>query len=478
MNFKIGKDGEIKVILVFRDQEKVEKNKELYLYIKEKEVFKGKLGEVYINIFPEEEKVIFLGLGEKDKVTIDLLRKAFYNLGKKLMKYKVEAVGIDIALHNEFSYKEMVSSLVEGLLQSEYSFEKYLSVKKVIPTVKNVYFNIDEDYKDDVLEAIRETEILMEGVNLARELINERPIKMYPEILVNSARDELKDVGVKVEIFDKEEIEKLNMKAFLAVSQGSSKEPRFLVMTYEGDPDSDEKLAYVGKGLTYDSGGYSLKPTKGMDTMFIDMSGSAVVIGAIKSIAKAKLKRNVVGIVAACENLVSGNSYKPGDIVESMSGRTIEVINSDAEGRLTLADALWYASTVVKADKIVDLATLTGSCVVALGNLHSGAITNNKEFYNEVNEAAKLSGELIWELPNNQEYKELNKSKYADLINDDDSGAGAISAGLFLGEFVKDKPWVHLDIAGTSFNQDERGYLPKGATGVHVKTLFNLAKNN
>lgn len=477
MDFKLGKGGSIKVLPVFKEEKDVGQGKELYTYLKENELFKGNLGEVYTNVFPEDEKVIFLGLGEESKLTINALRKAFYNLGKDLMKFKIETVGMEIVKLNNLCYKGIISAIVEGLLQSEYSFEKYLTEKKIKPTVKEVYLNILEDKKDDVLESIKETEIIMDGVYLTRELVNERAINMYPEALANSAREELKGLDVEVEIFGKKEIEDLKMEAFLAVSEGSSKEPQFIVMTYNGDPDSDKKLAFVGKGLTYDSGGYSLKPSASMDTMFTDMAGSAAVIGAMKSIASAKLKNNIVAVIAACENLISGKAYKPGDIIGSMSGKTIEVLNTDAEGRITLADSLWYAATVLKADKIVDLATLTGACVVALGDINTGAITNNDDLMAQVKEASELAGEPIWELPNNEEYKELYKSDYADFKNVGGRGAGTTTAGLFLGEFVNDVPWVHLDIAGTSYNSSERGYLTKGATGIHVKTLFNLAKN-
>ena len=302
---------------------------------------------------------------------------------------------------------------------------------------------------------------------------------MYPELLANSAKENLEDLDVEVEIFDKEKIEELDMKAFLAVAEGSDKEPRFIVMTYRGDPSSDEKIALVGKGLTYDSGGYSLKPTAGsMDTMYCDMGGAGTVIGAMKSIAKAKLKKNVVGVVAACENMVSGRAYKPGDIIGSMAGKTIEVLNTDAEGRITLADSLWYAATVIKADKIVNLATLTGACVVALGDTNTGAITNNKDLMDSVKQASELSGEPLWELPTNEEYEELIKSDFADIKNIGGKGAGTITAGLFLKEFVDEKPWVHLDIAGTAYLEKANGYLPKGATGVHVKTLYNMVKNS
>ena len=476
MNFNIGKGGNVEVILVLGESTNLEKGNELFSYLKEKELFKGALSEVYTDVSPKGDNIILLGLGEEEKLNFNSIRKAFYKLGSELMKHKVESVGVTIPRFGDLCYRKTMRSVTEGLLQSEYGFEKYLTKKKIVPTVKEVYFHILEDKKEKVLQVIEETEILLEGVFLARDLVNERAMNMYPEVLAKAAKDNLEGLNVKVEIHGKSEIEKLEMKAFLAVSEGSDKEPQFIVMTYNGDPESKETLALVGKGLTYDSGGYSLKPSTSMDTMYTDMAGSAAVIGAMKSIAKSKLKRNVVAIVAACENLVSGGAYKPGDIIGSMSGKTIEVLNTDAEGRLTLADALWYAATVVKADKIIDLATLTGAVIVALGDVNTGAVTNNEDLMTEVKHASELAGEPIWELPNNDEYKELYKGTFADLKNTGGRGAGTISAGLFLGEFVNDVPWVHLDIAGTSYLDKGMGYLPKGATGVHVKTLYYLVK--
>ena len=477
MKFLLEKGGNVEIILVSNSTKELTKGNKIYDYLKEKELFKGKFNEVYADLSPNGENIILLGLGDESKLTFDSFRNAFYKVGKKLMEYKIKSVGVTVPKFGGLCYKSTMTSIAEGLLQSEYSFEKYLSEKKVKPCVDEVYFDVLEDKKEKVLEAIKEAEILVEGIFLTRDLVNERPMHMYPEVLANAAKDHLEELGIKVEIYDKAAIEKLGMKAFLAVSEGSSKEPRFFVMTYTGDPDSEEKIALVGKGLTYDSGGYSIKPGNSMDTMFNDMAGSATVIGALKAIAKGKLKKNVVGVVAACENLISGAAYKNGDIIESLSGKTIEVLNTDAEGRITLADALWYAATEVKADKIIDLATLTGACVVALGGVASGAITNDDKLMNEVKEAGELSGEYIWQLPSYPEYRELIKGDFGDLKNSAGRGAGTITAGVFLEEFVDEVPWVHLDIAGTAYDTKGRGYLPKGASGIHVKTLYYLVKN-
>ena len=477
MKFLLEKGGNVEIILVSNNMGELSKGNELYSYLKEKELFNGKFNEIYTDLSPNGENIILLGLGDESKLTLDSFRNAFHKVGKKLMENKIESAGLTIPKFEGLCYKATMTAITEGLLHSEYSFDKYLSEKKVKPCVEEVYFDVLDDKREKVLEGIKEAEILIEGIFLARDLVNERPMHMYPEVLANAAKDNLEELGIKVDIYNKAQIEKLGMEAFLAVSEGSSKEPRFFVMTYTGDPDSDEKIALVGKGLTYDSGGYALKPGASMDTMFNDMAGSATVIGAMKSIAKGKLKKNVVGLVAACENLISGAAYKNGDILGSLSGKTIEILNTDAEGRVTLADALWYAAKEIKADRIVDLATLTGACVVALGGLTSGAITNDDRLMAEVKEAADLSGEYVWQLPSHPEYKELIKGDFGDLKNTGGRGAGTITAGLFLEEFVDEVPWVHLDIAGTAYDTSARGYLPKGATGIHVKTLYYLVKN-
>lgn len=477
MKISIGKGGQVKVLLAFKGSKTLDEAPELFNYLVEKELFKGTCGEIYSDLSLNGSNTIILGLGEEEKLNFESLRKAFYNLGKELMKLKIESAEVSVAKFKDLCYRKTNIAIVEGLLQSEYAFEKYLTEKKVKPSVKDFYLDIVEGQDDLVGEAIEEANIIVEGIFLARDLVNERAIVMTPKKLASVAKEELEAVGVKVEVLGREEIEKLDMKAFLAVAEGSEEEPQFIVMNWNGGAKNDETIALVGKGLTYDSGGYSLKPSASMDTMFCDMGGAGSVIGAMKSIAKAKVKKNVVAIVAACENLISGGAYKPGDIIGSMAGKTIEVLNTDAEGRLTLADALWYAATVVKADKIVDVATLTGACVVALGNITTGAVSNNDDFMADVKKASELAGEHTWQLPSNDEYREALKGSFADLANVTTGGAGTITAGLFLEEFVNDIPWVHLDIAGTAYISKGRGYLPKGATGIPVNTLYNLVKS-
>lgn len=474
MNIKVGKAGDLSVILVNKETEEVGSYNDLFKFIKEKEIFKGNNSEIYAN-YNDKDKVIFLGLGDLKDLDYDGIRKASFKLGRKLIELKVESAGMEIPKFEGLCRSRTIRSFAEGLIHSEYSHDKFLSEKKLVPSVKEFYFDIEDDKAEDMIE---EAQILMEGVFLARDLVNEPAMYMTPSKLAEMAVSNLEPLGVEVKVMGQKEIEEMGMVAFLAVSKGSSEEPKFIVMNWKGNEESDEKLALVGKGLTYDSGGYSLKPAGSMETMFSDMAGAASVIGTFKAIAKSKLNKNVVGIVAACENLISGGAYKPGDIISSMSGKTIEVLNTDAEGRLTLADALWYAATVEKADRIVDIATLTGACIVALGHVATGAITNDDGLMEDVKKASEKAGEPVWQLPSFKEYRDQIKSSFADLSNTGKRGAGTITAGLFLEEFVNETPWVHLDIAGTSYISSEMGYLPKGATGVPVGTLYNLVKCN
>ncbi len=478
MKVLLGNSGDIEVVLAFKEDDQVSKEQELFSHLKEKEIFQGKDGEIYSSI-GLDNSFIFLGLGEKEKLSYEGLRKAFFSLGRELMKLKVESAKVSIPRFNDLCYRKTNMAITEGLLQSEYGFEKYLSEKKIKPTVKEFYINLLEEGREEkVSAAIKEVEDVMAGVFLSRDLVNEPAMVMTPNELAKRAKEELSPLGVEIQVLGLKEIQDLKMEAFLAVTKGSANEPQFIIMRWIGDPTCDKKLALVGKGLTFDSGGYSLKPSDSMLGMHGDMAGSAAVIGAMKSIAQSKLEKNVVALVAACENLVSGEAYKPGDLIGSMAGKTIEVLNTDAEGRLTLADALYYAARVEKADWIIDLATLTGACFVALGDVNTGAITNDNNLMAQVMEAADLAGEPVWKLPSNPEYKKLIKGDFSDLKNTGGRGAGTITAGLFLEEFVDDTPWVHLDIAGTAYLGKARGYLPMGATGVPVKTLYNFVKQS
>lgn len=440
-----------------------------YEALKKKGVIEGKPGEMATTVVEREGKfydaVIIMGAEDVNEKLIKAIAKAYrYLKGRK-------AVNIGFNFENvSKGIKRLSRSLGEIFTMADYVFDDYKSDKKPSP-VKNVYFKGFTHDKEQY-----DTGVVMGECNVfARMLVNMPANDLTPTRLAELAKEEGEKHGIEVMIKNKSEIQKLGMKAYLSVSQASVQEPRLIVMRYKGNPKSKEVLGYVGKGLTYDSGGLSLKPSNGMVTMKCDMGGAAAVIGAICGIARLKLPINVTTVVAACENMLSGSSYKPGDIIGSMSGKTIYVDNTDAEGRLTLADAMTYICQKEKATKVVDVATLTGAAVRALGGNVTASITNNKEFFKDVVAAHDKAHEKIWQMPVFNEYKENIKHDTADLTNS--ASPGMMAAGLFVGAFVEnDIPWVHLDIAGPAFTGKESPLLSKGATGSTVRPLILLAK--
>ncbi|AME09729.1 MULTISPECIES: leucyl aminopeptidase [Gemella] len=461
----------VKVTPIFEDKEY---NSELLHYTKEKELFSGKLNEIFNNLPYNEEKEILLGLGKFKEITEDEIREVFFKLVKNLLKVKEYEVNIQLPKIDHLTGSFVVKAAVEGSLHAIYNFDKYKSDREELPILT---INISTEELINTLEKdIKEAQDIMEAIFFSRDLVNERAEYLYPETLANIVVEKLKPLGVTVEVYDEKQCEELGLKGLLAVGRASARKPRFIVMKYLNNADSDEVTGLVGKGVTYDSGGYSIKPTaNSMDIMHCDMGGAGTVIGTMHLIAKRKLKTNVIGIVGACENMISESAYKPGDIIETLSGKTIEVLNTDAEGRITLADSVYYATEKLKVNKVIDLATLTGACLIALGEFYTGAITNNENFFNELKIASLKAGERVWQLPVDDSFRKLNKSSVADVKNTGGRLGGTITAGLFIENFVaNDVPWIHLDIAGTAYLSNSEKYLPKGATGVHVKTLFNL----
>lgn len=330
-------------------------------------------------------------------------------------------------------------------------------------------FYANNQLSQDCLEKAIHT---AEAVSFAKYLVNEPANFMTPTQLAHDAKSYCEKNGVEVEIKNKKEIQDLKMDAFLAVSQASTQEPRLIVMRYMNNKDSDEIFGLVGKAVTYDSGGLAIKPAKGMVTMHADMAGSAAVIGAINLLAAQKAKVNLVAVVAACENMIAGNAFKNGDIISSMSGKFIEIINTDAEGRLTLADAITYAHTKENVTRIADIATLTGAVLAALGKDITGVVSDDDTFYKLLEASSKDSGDKIWRMPCDEDLAKCNESKRADIKNASDCGAGTTTAGLFLRAFANQVPWTHLDIAGTAY-QSESDFNPEGASGVGTELLAN-----
>lgn len=443
--------------------------------------FTGKEGELFVatTIGEAVKYTIYVGLGKTTATRKGVtLRNALSEAARKAQALKAKKIGVKIALSPKLCIGGNTKIITETMSLATYKFDKYKTEDKAGNTIafEEVYIIGVPDSKLEAEKEVLETTInVVEGVKIARDIVNEPSNHMYPKSLAKYVKHMGEECGLEVEIMDEKEIKALGMEAFLTVGMGSEKKPRLIVMRHKGDPSSDYTLGLIGKGLTYDTGGYSLKPTDSMKTMHSDMGGAGSVIGTMYAIAKNKIKQNVVAVVAACENAISGDSYKPGDIISSMSGKTIEILNTDAEGRLTLADAMTYMMRKEKVSEVIDLATLTGAVLMALGTSTTAVVTNNEDFYNRLQASARKTGEQFWQLPAFKEYKEMNKSEVADLKNLGGKYAGTITAGLFVGEFVEnDIPWMHLDIAGTAWHESVNGINVKGATGAPVRTLFHL----
>ena len=370
--------------------------------------------------------------------------------------------------------EEAVEAVVEGALVGNFDPDTYKSDRKD-QTVESLTVVTSGD-QISLQRALNEGQILAESQNFTRELVNEPSNHMTPTVLANRAQQMAKETGLKCEVYGADKIKELKMGAFWGVAQGSDEPPALIVMRYEpaGAPEKPV-LGLVGKGVTFDTGGISIKPADGMEKMKYDMAGGATMIGAMRAIALLKPKVKVIGIVCATENMPSGKAQKPGDIQTAMSGKTIEIINTDAEGRLVLADGLCYARQL-GCTHLIDAATLTGAVVVALGYANAGIFASDDAMYQGFAKALEKSGEKMWRLPLDDEYKEQIRSNIADMMNTGGRWGGAITAAMFLKEFAEDTPWIHLDIAGTAWMEDNKPWIAKGPSGIAVRSLVRFAR--
>ena len=442
--------------------------------------FTGKLNETvmiptYKKAIPK--RILLVGLGKTTELSSDKVRQAAGTAtrviqGKKfkspsMLLYKTEYKGISI--------EDITRSVVEGVLLSLYNFTMYKTLKKEDKAVINNFTLIVQ--KKDVLAKVKSvaknTQTVAEAVCFTRDIVNMAGSDATPTFLANKAKEIAKKTGVKCRTLSRPDMKRLGMGGILNVSRGSSQPPKFIILEYNTRKKNNDTIVLIGKGVTFDSGGISLKPGANMDLMKADMAGAAAVLGAFKAISNLKPATHIVGLVPCTENMPSGSALKPGDIIKCMSGKTVEILNTDAEGRLILADAIAYAKRY-KPDAVIDLATLTGACVAALGTFTSGMLGNNDKLKERVKQAGEKSHERVWELPLWKEYYELIKSNIADIKNTGGRYAGTITAACFLGEFVEDFPWVHLDIAGTFLVEKDTPYIRKGATGVGVRLLTRL----
>jgi len=444
---------------------------------------KGKFGEInIIHTFgkPRQvgaEIVAIVGLGKLQDFNTDKIRGVageFCRALRKLNCHKIATI-----LHGTgtggIQPETSAQAITEGALLGLYSFNKYK--KPEYEDIEEMLIVARESGKTPILEqATHKGSVVAEATNLARDMINEPANYMTPSRLAEAAEEIANKYNLEFHVFDSADMEAMGMGALLGVAKGSGQPPKLITLSYKGDEHSEKAIGFLGKGITFDSGGISIKPSEGMDEMKGDMAGAAAVMTALVAIARLKPQINVTAIIPATENLPSGTALKPGDILKAMNGKTIEVINTDAEGRLILADALSYAQKL-GLSPLLDLATLTGACCVALGTLYSGIFSNNQNLADKVLKAAERIGERMWQMPMPEEYKEQLKSEIADVKNIGHKYGGAITAALFLAEFADNTPWVHIDIAGTANSEKESGYIVKGATGIGVRTLVELASS-
>jgi len=419
-------------------------------------------------------RVAIAGLGKQADLSQDRVREAVAESCRLLQKQNVTSIATTAMSAAGITPQSAVQAVTEGALLGVYSFRKHITKEAEHGEIKQLTIvAADKTDLPALIAAADKGRVLAEASNLARDMVNEPANYMTPTDMATTAAKLAESYGLELNVLERAQMQELGMGALLAVSQGSQQPAKFIVLRYQGSDAAEIDVALVGKGITFDSGGISIKPSQGMAEMKGDMAGGAAVMAAISAIAQLKPKINVIAIVPATENLPGNNALKPGDVVTALNGKTIEVVNTDAEGRLALADALGYARQQ-NAKLIVDVATLTGSCMMALGDVCSGAFGNNQELLDKVIATGAETGELMWQMPMYEQYKEQNKSDVADIKNVGGKYAGAITAAQFLSEFAGDTPWVHLDIAGTDLSDKERGYLVKGASGVPVRTLVNL----
>ncbi|MBI3333065.1 MAG: leucyl aminopeptidase [Candidatus Omnitrophica bacterium] len=440
--------------------------------------FKGKLNETFL--LPEGSRwLILVGAGKKEELTLDRVRQAAASASRRAMNAGIESFSRGLVQVAQATAEEVAQAVTEGTLLGTYRYDelknvpaeerrRLKSVTMVVPAAKDL---------SAARRGVARGRVIAEAVCWGRDLINRPANRLTPRIMAAEAKGAARRFRFSCRVLDPARMRRLGMNAVLAVAQGSVEPAQFIILEYRGRGSrSGGPLLFAGKGITFDSGGISIKPAAKMEQMKYDMSGGAAVLASIRAIAALKLPVHVVGLVPATENLPSGSAQRPGDVIRTYSGKTVEVENTDAEGRLVLADALGYAQRF-KPRAILDLATLTGACVVALGHHAMAVMGNDERLIERVQRSASRTHERVWRLPLWPEYGEQIRSDVADLKNVGVGGGGTITAGYFLKEFAGKTPWVHLDIAGVAWAESDQPYRPKGATGAGVRLLVDLASH-
>lgn len=410
-------------------------------------------------------RILLVGLGKKGEVTSEKLRQA----GGKAISH-LNGLGVGVISLSTGSFDRSPAPFIEGGLLSLYRFEKYKKEKSRPKDIEKII--VIGRPERALSDSLRRADITASAVCFVRDLVNTPSNDMTPSVLSDAAR-KLAGGRVSVRILERKEAEKEGMGAYLSVARGSMEPPKFIVLKYDGGKGAP--VALIGKSITFDSGGISIKPSEGMEKMKYDMAGGAAVLGIVRVAAELRLAVNLVAVLPATENLPSGSASKPGDVVGAVNGKTIEIISTDAEGRMALADAIGYVKKY-KPKAIIDIATLTGACSVALGNEAIGMMGNDTGLMDALRAAGEETYERVWQMPLYEEYLEYIKSDVADLKNSGGKTGSLVTAGYFLKEFAGDTPWAHLDIAGTAWTEKEKPYIPKGASGVGVRLLLHFLK--
>ena len=442
--------------------------------------FKGELFECrlyYTQGALPAKRVVLTGLGKRGEFDLEKWRGAASKAGQFIRNSGIKQFAFPIKKFDGLSEEELAESFVTGLLLGVYQFNEFKTLER--DKIKEIGELILLGEKDEEVkwigDGLRTGQIISEAVCMARDLVNGPSNQVTPTVLAEKAQQIARDHSMEIQVLEVGQAEAMGMGAFVAVAKGSQEPGKFIVLEYNKGKGLDT-IALVGKGITFDSGGISIKPSENMDRMKDDMSGAAAVLATMQAASKLQFPFHLVGIMPATENLPSGKAYKPGDILKTLSGQTVEVISTDAEGRLILSDALTY-SLRYQPKAIIDLATLTGACVIALGDYAIGLFGNDESLLKRIEEASLKTGEKVWRMPLWDEYFEYLKSDVADFRNVGTRAAGAIIGGIFLSKFVEKIPWVHLDIAGPASIEKERPYIPRGGTGVGVRLLVQLLRD-
>ncbi len=441
--------------------------------------FKAEYKQLYIlNTSGElkSKRVLLAGLGKKAEISAEKIRKLYGYCLKAVKQEKISGFTAILPFAEKISKEEILTAAIEGIELADYVFDKYKSEKKN-NSIERYTIVSDSTNGKNILQKTKE---ICDNVKFVRDLVNESGSNVTSLKIAEYAQEIAKEFKLGITIIDEKEMEKLGMNLLLAVGRAGHYPPRLVILEYKGNPSSDEKFMVVGKGITFDSGGLDIKSASGMETMKMDMAGAATTLAIMKSVAQRKIRKNIIGIIPTCENMIGPKSYKPGDVLISYSKVSVEVLNTDAEGRLVLGDAIGYGIEKYKPKFLIDLATLTGACLVCLGETVAALVSNDDKLAKCLFESGEKISERVWQLPYYEDFKEMIKSDIADIknIGHTKGYGGTITGASFIGKFVGDTPWIHLDIAGTAWAESEKDYQTKGGTGWGVRLITKFFEEN